>query len=328
MKNSCDMIRDLLPLYVDDACSETSKQLVEEHLSECASCKELLAQLNNHDVEDELIRERNTVVTQHNKEMKRVAYTVGMSVAAVLMIPILVTFIVNLATGRTLDWFFIVLTSLFVVASLTVVPLVKRSNKLLWTMITFTISVVILLMTIAIFTGGNWFFVAAIPTISGLTIFFLPYILYKCPQKGILRNCKGLISMVVDSLLIYLIVIVALIYANATSALATALLTVTLSLILPWVLFLIIRYLKMNGFTKAGLCVGFIAFYNLFFGSIIERLYNNYTGLRITHMDFSNWSDNLALNANIDFIVLMSLGFITIVLCVIGATRRKPSAVS
>ena len=322
------MIRDLLPLYVDDACSETSKQLVEEHLSECASCKELLAQLNNHDVEDELIRERNTVVTQHNKEMKRVAYTVGMSVAAVLMIPILVTFIVNLATGRTLDWFFIVLTSLFVVASLTVVPLVKRSNKLLWTMITFTISVVILLMTIAIFTGGNWFFVAAIPTISGLTIFFLPYILYKCPQKGILRNCKGLISMVVDSLLIYLIVIVALIYANATSALATALLTVTLSLILPWVLFLIIRYLKMNGFTKAGLCVGFIAFYNLFFGSIIERLYNNYTGLRITHMDFSNWSDNLALNANIDFIVLMSLGFITIVLCVIGATRRKPSAVS
>ena len=34
MKNSCDVIRDLLPLYADDACSQESRRVVEEHLAE------------------------------------------------------------------------------------------------------------------------------------------------------------------------------------------------------------------------------------------------------------------------------------------------------
>mgnify|MGYP000449282376 CR=1 FL=1 len=34
MKISCNIIEDLLPLYVDDMVSEDSRQLVEEHLKE------------------------------------------------------------------------------------------------------------------------------------------------------------------------------------------------------------------------------------------------------------------------------------------------------
>lgn len=39
MKASCEIIRDLLPLYVDEICSADSKALVEEHLSECQDCR-------------------------------------------------------------------------------------------------------------------------------------------------------------------------------------------------------------------------------------------------------------------------------------------------
>ena len=35
MKISCNIIEDLLPLYVDDMVSEDSRQLVEEHLKAC-----------------------------------------------------------------------------------------------------------------------------------------------------------------------------------------------------------------------------------------------------------------------------------------------------
>lgn len=35
----CNVNKDLLPLYVDDVCSEESKDLVEEHLSECEECQ-------------------------------------------------------------------------------------------------------------------------------------------------------------------------------------------------------------------------------------------------------------------------------------------------
>jgi len=323
MKNSCDMIRDLLPLYVDGVCSESSKKTVEDHLLECEECSHLYTQLKDHHYEDTLITERNTVVSHHNKTMKRTAYTVGVSVAAVLMIPVLVTFIVNLATGRTLDWFFIVLTSLFVVISLSVVPLLKQENKLLWTIGTFTMSLLVLLLTITIFTGGSWFLIAALPIVAFILICFLPYILYKCPQKGLLKYAKGLICMGVNSLMIYTIVVTALIYAQATIYMGSALLTVSLSLILPWIIFIIIRYVKINGFLRAGFCVLIGSVYNLFFNSWIGRIWNHETGVRFTYVDFTNWSDNLVLNANIDAIIFMSLVFIAVVLLVIGTIRRK-----
>jgi predicted anti-sigma-YlaC factor YlaD len=39
MKISCDIIKDLLPLYHDGVCSNDSKTMVEEHLAYCDSCK-------------------------------------------------------------------------------------------------------------------------------------------------------------------------------------------------------------------------------------------------------------------------------------------------
>ena len=42
MKMDCDVIRDLLPLYSDNICSESSRKLVEEHCAECVECSEML----------------------------------------------------------------------------------------------------------------------------------------------------------------------------------------------------------------------------------------------------------------------------------------------
>ena len=42
MKINCDVVNDLLPLYVDGALSEASKELVEDHIRECESCSNTL----------------------------------------------------------------------------------------------------------------------------------------------------------------------------------------------------------------------------------------------------------------------------------------------
>lgn len=39
MKVTCEIIEDLLPLYVDDVCSVQSRQAVEQHLEECEKCR-------------------------------------------------------------------------------------------------------------------------------------------------------------------------------------------------------------------------------------------------------------------------------------------------
>lgn len=37
-KTDCSVVRDLLPLYIDDVCGAESKELVEEHLKQCREC--------------------------------------------------------------------------------------------------------------------------------------------------------------------------------------------------------------------------------------------------------------------------------------------------
>ncbi len=39
MKLSCDLIRDLLPAYVEGDCSQDTRAAVEEHLAQCEGCR-------------------------------------------------------------------------------------------------------------------------------------------------------------------------------------------------------------------------------------------------------------------------------------------------
>ncbi len=50
MKISCNVIRDILPLYAEDIASADTRKLVVEHISSCESCKKELDEMNisNH----------------------------------------------------------------------------------------------------------------------------------------------------------------------------------------------------------------------------------------------------------------------------------------
>lgn len=49
MNYPCNLIQDLLPLYHDGVCSKESIEIIEKHLSECAVCRECLADLGEPD---------------------------------------------------------------------------------------------------------------------------------------------------------------------------------------------------------------------------------------------------------------------------------------
>lgn len=51
MRKTCRIVEDLLPLYHDGVCSDESKQMVEEHLSQCEECRKLLNQIEGELVE-------------------------------------------------------------------------------------------------------------------------------------------------------------------------------------------------------------------------------------------------------------------------------------
>ena len=43
--NNCELIRDLIPLYSEELCSDESKKIVEEHTKSCETCRTLLENL-------------------------------------------------------------------------------------------------------------------------------------------------------------------------------------------------------------------------------------------------------------------------------------------
>ncbi|SHJ02320.1 zf-HC2 domain-containing protein [Pseudobutyrivibrio xylanivorans] len=50
MKYSCDVIKDLLPLFHDDVCSDDTKKVVNEHLNECEACRDYYKKMCSSDV--------------------------------------------------------------------------------------------------------------------------------------------------------------------------------------------------------------------------------------------------------------------------------------
>lgn len=49
MRISCDVIRDILPLYAENIASEESEKIVEEHLNSCEKCRKYLDEIKSPD---------------------------------------------------------------------------------------------------------------------------------------------------------------------------------------------------------------------------------------------------------------------------------------
>jgi len=324
MKYSCDVVRDLLPLYHDEVCSESSRKIVEEHLAECDLCKIIMEKINDNTYDNRLQNEKENVVGHHAEKVKRKSLIMGICFSAIFAVPILVCLIVNLAAGHALDWFFIVLTSLMVLASLTVVPLIAERKKGLRTIIAFTISLILLLLTCCLYSRGDWFFVAAISVLFGLSVIFSPYVISRLPVTGFWSKHKGLLAMIIDTFLLYAVIIISGFYSNQISGehWRIAFFTANANILFPWVLFVIIRYLKSNAFIKAGLCT--------IFGGIYVSMANNINTFIIDGSWYKTFADmNLrvwnytTINANICLLILLTSGVVGICLLITGIIRKK-----
>lgn len=198
MKTDCNIIRDLLPLYADDVCSKESRALVDEHLQECPDCLEELVNLRKSEIEDRLGAEREDVIQKQKKQMGRRSAAIGSVLAWIFLIPVVICLFINRLQGGGLSWFFVVVAALAVAASVTVVPLTVQENKLFWTFCAFCASLMILLAVTCIYSGGDWFFVAASASLFGLSVFFLPFVIKAKPLQKYVPERKALTVIAVD----------------------------------------------------------------------------------------------------------------------------------
>ena len=188
MNKECEVIRDLLPLYADDVCSDTSRELIREHLQECPECSAVLEKLRSNEIENDLREEKDSVLEYQAKRFKRRSTTVGSVVSGLFMVPILICLIINLSVGGSLGWFYLVLGGLAVVASWTLVPLMVQRNKLFWSFCAFVLSVLFTLAVACFYTHGNWFFLASSAVLFGFALIGLPFALRAEPVRAFIGN--------------------------------------------------------------------------------------------------------------------------------------------
>ena len=71
MSKQCEVIQDLLPLYVDGACSESSTKMIKEHLETCSECRQIHQQLCSHTSEEILQKEKDGVISRHSRKLRK-----------------------------------------------------------------------------------------------------------------------------------------------------------------------------------------------------------------------------------------------------------------
>ncbi|HCI74365.1 MAG TPA: hypothetical protein DHV42_07515 [Lachnospiraceae bacterium] len=204
MRIDCEVIRDLLPLYADNACSGKSRLMIEEHLAECSACCGQLEQIRKTEIDDSLREEKTSVIQYGENQLRRRSAVVGSAMSGLFMIPILIYLVVNIYTGSSLGVFFVVLASILVAASLIVVPMMVPEDKAFWTFCAFCASLMLLLAVTSLYSHGRWFWIASSATLFGLGVVFLPFLVRAKPARKMIGNSNPVVIVIGIDVLLFI----------------------------------------------------------------------------------------------------------------------------
>lgn len=97
MKINCNIIQDLLPLYIDDFCSKESSSLVEEHLRECETCSKIYnEQKSEIKVNAEVIKDN----LKAKKPFKKITRNFIVSIVLVFILSVMAILTYNTLDGE------------------------------------------------------------------------------------------------------------------------------------------------------------------------------------------------------------------------------------
>lgn len=94
MKMECDIIRDLMPLYVENMVSEKSKEAVDSHLAECPACKNIYKEMTAPKIP---VQFNTEPAKSFRKYMKREKRRVGFKVALISTFAVLAAVLIWLS---------------------------------------------------------------------------------------------------------------------------------------------------------------------------------------------------------------------------------------
>ena len=90
IKYPCELIEDLIPLYIEEELSHTTKEIVEEHIKECKNCGLLLQEYSSDELKVEDFKEDLPKANTFKRWMKRLKVW-GIIISVVILIGFIAT---------------------------------------------------------------------------------------------------------------------------------------------------------------------------------------------------------------------------------------------
>ena len=223
--------------------------------------------------------------------------------------------ICNLAVNHTLSWFFVVLAAL--ICAFTFVPTVIsffETNKLLAFCVSTYLSICLLLFTCAVYTNDlSWFLTACIGVLMGYVLLFVPIFLSKTNYS----RYKFIISFTATFVLTVLMMIHIRIWQPFM--LGNAILMTAYGFV-PVIICAAVCAFRLHGLFKAGICTT-ISGISLYCANHVATALFGPSFSSSYQVDLHNWEQYL--NGNVQFIVLISLLFVSAVFFAIGYFRDR-----
>ena len=99
MKVTCDVIKDLAELYVDNALSDDSKKIIEEHIENCTKCKEYIEKSKRALEEpfvtniEKVAEEKAAIETLRDKILGKVLPFIMMTIVALTIVFVSINYV-------------------------------------------------------------------------------------------------------------------------------------------------------------------------------------------------------------------------------------------
>lgn len=287
IENNCEIIRDLLPLYVDDVCSEPSRKLVESHLSECSQCAEVEKKIRDTNMETAVSQECRSVLDNHAKKERRAARTAGVTIAFLLAFPVLITAVVIISGKGRFSVLPILCSAMMLAASITVVPLISKENKFPRTVLAFCASLLLIEFFSCLYMGAS-FTRAAVPTVFALSIPFLPFAMRLFPVPSWVNERKLVSCIAWDTAWLCLTIFVELMPQTGHAAFREGMVTSALLLASVAVAVVIVRLVKSDLGTPVKVIIALMA--AALWAAMTKEIFAGIPGFIAGAADITNWS--------------------------------------
>lgn len=260
------------------------------------------------------------------RKWRKLAFSWNLFFALSYGIALLTCFIVNLSVSHTLSWFWIVFFSLLLSASFTTIPQYIRAHRAVWIPTIELLSLVALLGTCCVYSGGNWFFFAVLPVLFGFSVLFTPVFLSRVFSGKPSKKHVSLLSVLIDFVLLEVMLLYIALATKGKWFVPVALPLTLLGFALTALFASFLSYVRLDGWLKTGVSFFFFDGALLLFGktvpTVLSRYDINYDNFAPFRADFSVWHGD-TVSYNVQLITLLSLAFLGCVCFLIAFLRKR-----